>query len=326
MVVDDPREVIEEGRRLLTGEGVEPSPRRAAIVLEAAAKAGSGRANTLLAVLKASGVGGHKSWSEALDYLETAARLGEASARDQLALLTADQQVTSEQGGDLHGADPEIWRQVRTNVDLRHWLAPQPAGLLSRTPQIAVFPRFIPHSICRWLISRGEEDPQPALVYDEITGALRPDPLRTNSVRRLGIADSDLVTLLIQARIAASTGLSTARMEGINLLRYDVGQTFAGHVDFLDPAVPLMKAEIDMVGQRIATFLIYLNDDFDGGQTEFPAANLRYRGKPGDAILFYNVRPDGEPDPDSAHAGLPPTRGRKWLLSQWIRDKPQLIL
>jgi hypothetical protein len=28
------------------------------------------------------------------------------------------------------------------------------------------------------------------------------------------------------------------------------------------------------------------------------------------------------PDYDTAHAGLPPASGMKWLLSQWVRSKP----
>lgn len=305
---DKARGLVTEGRRLLIGEGVEQSPQRAAAVLEEAADAGSGEAAALMAVLMGSGVTGRQSWSMALDFLEKAAELGDRTAQQQLVLLADD--------GDA----------ARRRIDVRTWITPQPAGLLARTPQIAVFPRFIPLSVCRWLIGKGDEDPRSALIYDPGTGAMRIDPLRTNTATRVDICHSDLVLLLVQARIAASVGLPVARMENPNILRYDVGQTFAGHVDFLDPAVPKMKAEIDVLGQRIATFLIYLNDDFEGGETEFPVANLRYRGKPGDAVLFYNVGQDGAPDPQTMHAGLPPTRGRKWLLSQWIRDRPQPIL
>jgi len=28
---------------------------------------------------------------------------------------------------------------------------------------------------------------------------------------------------------------------------------------------------------------------------------------------------------DTLHTGLPPTRGEKWLLSQWMRERPQPI-
>ena len=66
---------------------------------------------------------------------------------------------------------------------------------------------------------------------------------------------------------------------------------------------------------------MYLNDDYEGGETEFPAIGLRYRGRRGDALLFANVDIVGNPDRRSIHAGLPPTRGEKWLLSQWIRNR-----
>lgn len=75
-------------------------------------------------------------------------------------------------------------------------------------------------------------------------------------------------------------------------------------------------------GQRILTFLLYLNDDFEGGETEFPLAGIRHKGKKGDALFFWNVHPDGRLDRQTLHAGLPPGIGEKWLLSQWVRNKP----
>ena len=45
-----------------------------------------------------------------------------------------------------------------------------------------------------------------------------------------------------------------------------------------------------------------------------------------DALLFLNVDARGQPHPQSLHAGLPPTRGEKWVLSMWVRDRVQPIL
>ena len=45
-----------------------------------------------------------------------------------------------------------------------------------------------------------------------------------------------------------------------------------------------------------------------------------HRGGRGDALVFFNLDEAGQPDPRTLHAGLAPTRGEKWLLSQWIRD------
>ena len=37
--------------------------------------------------------------------------------------------------------------------------------------------------------------------------------------------------------------------------------------------------------------------------------------------MFFNVDAAGQPDRRTLHAGLPPSAGEKWLLSQWFRDR-----
>ena len=54
---------------------------------------------------------------------------------------------------------------------------------------------------------------------------------------------------------------------------------------------------------------------------EFPQLGKRFKGRRGNALFFWNVEPDGTPDKRTVHAGLPPTRGEKWMLSQWIRER-----
>ena len=98
-------------------------------------------------------------------------------------------------------------------------------------------------------------------------------------------------------------------------------QHFAPHFDFLDEQSPALAADIAARGQRIVTFLLYLNDDYAGGETAFPALGLHHRGRCGDALMFANVDLAQRPDPQTLHAGLPPQRGQKWVLSQWIRNR-----
>lgn len=301
----------DEGLRLLLGQGVAQDSCEAAHVLAEAAKAGSARAAALAAVLAGAGVGRPQNWGEAFGFLEQAAALGDESARRQLLLLA--------------GESTDDWRHAWTRIEPADWLKPAPVGLMSHTPKIAVFRDLIPLAACQWLIELGQRSPSPALVYDPSTGVARADSLRSNSMTSLAIHQRDLVVLLVQARIAASAAQPRWALEAPNLLSYEVGQEFGLHFDFLDAAVPAMRSEMDAIGQRIATFLVYLNDDYQGGETHFPDAGIRFKGRAGDGLLFYNIGPDGAPDIHSRHAGLPPVRGRKWLLSQWIRTKPQLI-
>ncbi len=111
-------------------------------------------------------------------------------------------------------------------------------------------------------------------------------------------------------------------MEAFAVLHYAVGEEASEHYDFLDPAVPSYAGQIARMGQRVATCLLYLNDGYEGGETEFTSLGLRHRGGTGDALIFFNADADAVPDPRTAHAGRPPTSGEKWVLSQFIRNRP----
>jgi len=67
--------------------------------------------------------------------------------------------------------------------------------------------------------------------------------------------------------------------------------------------------------------LIYLNEDFEGGETSFPRLQLNHRGRTGDALVFGSLDAAGRPNPQSQHAGCSPTKGEKWVFSQWVRDR-----
>jgi hypothetical protein len=144
---------------------------------------------------------------------------------------------------------------------------------------------------------------------------------RNNSAFSFEPADLDLVVRLVRAKIAAALDVAAAALEPSQVLHYSPGQSFHPHYDFLDPEKPGQAAQVAAAGQRIATFLVYLNEDYEGGETAFPELGLSYRGRTGNALFFANVDAAGAPDRRMLHAGLPPTSGEKWLLSQWIRDR-----
>ena len=72
---------------------------------------------------------------------------------------------------------------------------------------------------------------------------------------------------------------------------------------------------------RDVSALYYLNDDYEGGDTDFPGLGLRYHGARGHGLFFTNALPNGEPDLRMVHAGLPPKDNEKWLMSQFIRNR-----
>ena len=299
------------------GEGADPAT--ATHLYNDAAAEGSGAAAARLAVLAAAGVGRPANWNEALDRLADAAELGEKAAHQQLAVIAG-------QDPERLGAGARA-RQLRDGIDLRQVLKPPPLRRVSTSPSIAEIDGLLTPGMCRWIIHRAEPRMSRAEVIDYGSGQTTADPNRTGKSAGFGLLDTDVVMVLAQERLGRASGLIVHQQEAPHVLSYDPGQEFRLHVDYLNPEIPAYERELSIMGQRVATCLTWLNAEFEGGETEFPRVGKRFRRKPGDAILFLNVDQNTKrPDPMSVHAGLAPTRGRKWLLSQWVRDRMQAII
>lgn len=277
--------------------------------LAVAAQAGDGVAAHRLAVMSAMGLGMPQDWKAALAWLTRAAEQRHPTAGQQLFLL---QEMTALEGG---------WQDVADRIDIGRWLNTPPPRVLSQGPALFAFDAFLSADVCDWIRARAQTMVEPALVYDPDTGVGRRESVRTNAAARFDLERMDVVLAVVRERIARAAGLPVPGLEWTQVLHYAVGQSFDWHVDWLDPTTPGHVADLAARGQRIATLLVYLNDDFEGGATAFEAGGLRHRGRKGDALLWANTLPDGSIDPRTRHAGLPPTTGEKWVLSQWLRGR-----
>jgi hypothetical protein len=188
-------------------------------------------------------------------------------------------------------------------------------------PRVVTFESFLSPQACAWIIDKARPHLDPARVKNAETGGANSDAMRTNTGMGFSVIDTDLVIQLAHARIAAAIGVPVTHQEPTNILHYTPGQEYKPHFDFIDPGVAHFARELQTVGQRTVTFLIYLNDDYEGGATAFPRLDWSFKGKIGDALAFWNVS-DGRPDPRTLHAGAPTANGAKWLFSKWVRDRP----
>jgi prolyl 4-hydroxylase len=289
---------------------------QAVSLINDASSAGHADATAMRALFTAMGVSGRQDWESALDTLLIAVEQGSQSAKRQLLLLsdpTVDPAMPENPG-------PNFWSETRRSISIERLLRHGERRALSNAPRIRVIEGFASIPECQWLIDRAGATLKEALVFD-IHGQQVQDPGRTNKGTVFHLADMDVVIEVIRARISAATHIPVPVFEPTQILHYSVGQEFKRHLDYLEPGNPNHREQLSTHGQRIATFLIYLNGDFEGGQTEFSQIGLRYRGNTGDAIFWANCDMKGRPDPMTLHAGLPPTSGEKWILSQWIRDR-----
>lgn len=293
-------------KRLLVGEGVAPSHEKAVALLQQAATHGDAEAAAQLSVCAAWGIAQPRNINVALTYLERAALLGRNAAKTELQLL-ARQAATN----------PSALRDL---IDVGALTTPPPARVLRERPFIVALEAFATPDECRWLIERGRSGLRRARVYEQ-TATPQTSTNRTNTEADFTIFRADVLLSLVRERIAGAARAPLANFEVTKLLHYAPGEQFAVHADFIEPRTPELVREIRVRGQRAATVLVYLNAGYEGGATHFPRLGVSFNGRCGDALLFSNVDPAGAPDYESLHAGLPPTSGEKWLLSQWIRTK-----
>ena len=276
-------------KRLMAYPAVPPP--EAARLLAVGAERGDGEAAYLLAVLTASGYG--------------------AAQNSDLALRLLQQSV------EAGFADP-------AELELLHrhpfWAAPIERRHVSEQPRIRVVENLAPPAVCDWLIRQADGRLQPAAVLRAEIGGRHLSAGRTNTSVFIPLPETGVVLAFFRARLSAACGAPVANFEDASLLHYAPGQSFAPHLDAV-PDTPAYAKDIERLGRRAATFLVYLNSGFEAGETDFPRIGFRFKGQPGDGLYWSNYTPAGAPDPLTVHAGLPPASGEKWLLSQWIRER-----
>jgi prolyl 4-hydroxylase len=252
--------------------------------------AGGGRvdAAVIYANFLAAGVGGPREWPAALRLLAALAEVNPRSRRE-LALIEA--MALSADGDPLA----------------------VPAGeTVCERPAVTRFAGLFTPAECAFLAAAAAPMLEPAVVVDPASGRQRRDPVRVCDSAGFPWPLENPAVHALNRRLAAASATAPEQGEPLQVLRYRPGGEYKRHFD----AIP------GFANQRAMTFLVWLNEDYEGGETFFPTPGLRLKGRIGDAILFRNAGPDGRRDPDSGHAGLPVARGEKLIASRWIRRRP----
>jgi len=141
----------------------------------------------------------------------------------------------------------------------------------------------------------------------DILGVIDPDRRNARRIRLRDIADRPKpVTRAVLSEVSAAVcrfvstefGMSFQDIGGAEISRYPEGGEFKPHTD-----THRGNAE------RAFTVILYLNDDFLGGETAFPGLDYHCRPAPRRVLVFL---------PTELHAGLPVSRGEKVVLVFWV--------
>lgn len=264
---------------------VDQDPVKARALFEQAAAKGHAKAALIVTNLLASGVAGRQDWREAISRLQAEARInpGRKAALDLIDAMDLDGD-----GNPRTVSEPER---------------------LSDDPDVVRFAGLFTAAECDYLMRASGNAFEPSMVYDSSRRLVR-DQIRTSDGATIHWLIEDPAVVALNRRIAAVSGSAYQDGEALALLRYSPGQEYRPHFDFVTAAA----------NRRLQTALVYLNDGYEGGETQFVRTGLSVKGGAGDMVLFRNEGADGGPNPLSEHAGMPVTAGVKFLATRWIRE------
>lgn len=305
-------DILDQAHRLFASG----NQRGAVDLVVRAAESGDPLAQHAVANWRLYGLNGPRDVPEAHRLLDRAIASGSVDATHLKANLVANGTGVSPDGDAALRLLEAIARDDPFAANQVHLLrAPSvlpPREQLLDDPDVWVSRGIFSREESDYLISRAQPELHPSFVVDPRTGGRMPHPARTSFGMNFDPIGEDPVVRMLNIRIAKVTGTTVDCGEPLHVLRYAPGQEYRPHLD----AVP------DATNQRCWTVLTYLNDAYQGGETEFDLLRIRFRGEPGDALIFRNAGADGVPDQRLRHAGLPVDAGMKWLATRWIRAAP----
>jgi prolyl 4-hydroxylase len=125
---------------------------------------------------------------------------------------------------------------------------------------------------------------------------------------------NDPLAKRIIARISNITNTPERNSEYLQLLKYEVGQHYQQHHDYIVNDVNRQQ------GPRILTVFLYLNDVEAGGGTNFPLLDLTVQPKKGSALVWPSVVDEdpSQQDDRTEHQALRVEKGIKYGANAWI--------
>src|SRR5690606_18054102 len=192
-------------------------------------------------------------------------------------------------------------------------------GLTIADPNLALLDGLASPQECERLIGLAAGKLKRSEVVDGASGGTAVSGTRTSEGACFAVGENDVVDR-IEQRIGALTGVPVAHGEPLQVLHYLPGGEYLAHHDYFDPCAPGTAAHLRAGGQRIATVVVYLSDVEAGGETAFPALRLAVRPRRGSAVYFEYCDRHGTVDPRCLHAGVPVSRGEKWIATKWLRQ------
>ena len=126
------------------------------------------------------------------------------------------------------------------------------------------------------------------------------------------LSTEDPIIRSVVERCVSRTDRPIENCEQLQVLRYKEGGHYNPHQDVF----------YQDKNKRLYTFIIALNDEYEGGETAFPNLNEKYKLNAGDALFFHTLDNYGLDTSDALHGGQPVKSGEKWVCNLWVHKYP----
>jgi len=150
-----------------------------------------------------------------------------------------------------------------------------------------------------------DEDQSPNLNYRNTHWIVIPSGLRENI--------QDAIISLYDRILKPIYEREVVKLEPVQMLYYPLG----GKYDIHNDAEDFIDGKLEKVADRDVSIICYLNDDYEGGELEFPLLGLKIKPKKGTIISF----PSYYEYPHRVH---PVTKGERFSLVTWIETDERI--
>ncbi len=296
--------------------------------LEEAASSGQVEAQLNLAYCLRQGLAVAPDTQAAIHWLKMAARQGHPRAYFELGVLLAQAEGSANNTREAMSASqraasfnyPAAGAMATKLLEKGQLPRPDPErSIISSEPKIERISALLDPTECSHLAALAMPHLKPSqVVSDRPSGQLNAG--RTSQGMNFHHGLRDLVVSHVIRRLCVIAGCEFRQTEALTVLMYIPGAEYRVHPDYFPVDSEAGRQQLDNGGQRIKTFVCYLNEVSGGGETEFPDLGIRVKPEPGTVVYFENADAAGKPYPQSRHAGLPVTAGTKWISTLWIRQ------
>jgi prolyl 4-hydroxylase len=127
---------------------------------------------------------------------------------------------------------------------------------------------------------------------------------------------------LFKNRLSKVVGIPISHIEAGDIYMYEPGQEFGLHHDF--PYVPKKVPYYAKGGDRVATAIFWLNDDYEGGELDFPLLEVRVSPVKNGLIYFEYGYEDETLNMSTWHKALRVHNGPKWIAGIFCASGPRV--